>query len=500
MVDLLSKLTEEIKAYNDPVYFCEHILHLKPYKMQAKMLREFYMTDPPDKYTHLILTCGMRSGKTQLGAMATTYELFRLIMKGNPQEYYQLPPGQPIYILHVANSRDQAKDTIYAQTAGLLEHAEWFWDHGLIERHNEFVFPKYHLFLRAEHSNSASLAGRTAKAVVLDETARFKDNQGKFSGDMVYYTVSRAVKTFGREGKVFSVSSPIFVDDFQMKLMRQGKKIADFLTYQLPTWEMNPRFTYESLKAERLLNPETFWRDYGARPSKAVEAYYKNEELVDAAFDSKLPELIEDDILTSNAKHIPEQFYYLAGDPAVKNDAFGIALVHGSPTNIITDFVHRFEQKDGKEIDAEMVKQFIISVAKRYPLRCFIVDTWQFPETLQAIEREGVLVKQHTVKKAEHDCLKECIYTGKIKIPVHEKLNEEIKGLELIRGIKVDHPRHGTKDMVDALANAVWELVEEQGEKPEVWIPERQRGSPQYITRLPSIEPIDEVEFHEYEI
>jgi hypothetical protein len=442
----------------------------------------------------------MRSGKTQLGAMATTYELFRLIMKGNPQKYYDLPPGQPIYILHVANSRDQAKDTIYAQTAGLLEHAEWFWEHGLIERHNEFVFPKYHLFLRAEHSNSASLAGRTAKAVVLDETARFKDNQGKFSGDAVYFTVSRAVKTFGKEGKVFSVSSPIFVDDFQMRLMKEGKKIPSFLTYQLPTWKMNPRFTYKSLEAERRLNPDTFWRDYGAKPSAAVEAFFKNETLIDEAFDSTLPILIEDDILLKNAKPLTDVYYYLAGDPAVKNDAFGLTLLHGTPRNIIVDFVHRFEQHDGNEIDAEMVKWFIVSVARRYPLRCFIVDTWQFPETIQAIEREGVFVKQHTVKKAEYDCLKECIYTGNIKIPVHEKLNEELKGLELVRGIKVDHPRHGTKDIADTLANAVWELIEEQGEKPEVWIPNKQKGKSQYVGSLPRIIPIDEVEFHEYEI
>jgi len=272
MPALLSKLSSELKAYRDPVYFCESILHIDPYPMQKEILTKFYCT-PNRVYTHMILVCGMRSGKTQLGAMATTYELFKLIMLGNPQAYYNLPPGQPIYILHVANSRDQAKDTIFAQTAGLLENAEWFVEHGMIERTNEFQFPEYNLFLRAEHSNSASLAGRTAKMVVLDETARFKDNQGKFSGEMVYFTVSRAVKTFGQEGKVFSVSSPIYDDDFQMRLYRKGLKLKSFLCYQKPTWDMNPRFTFEALKHEFDLNPETAWRDYGAKPPSAVEAY-----------------------------------------------------------------------------------------------------------------------------------------------------------------------------------------------------------------------------------
>ena len=500
---LSSQLSLELKAYNDPVYFCQNILNIEPYPIQKKILREFYLTDPPHRYTHMILTCGMRSGKTQLGAMATTYELFKLIMLGNPQQYYSLPPGQPIYILHVANSRQQAIDTIFAQTAGLLENADWFLQHGLEERSCEFSFPRYSLYLRAEHSNSASLAGRTAKAVVLDETARFKDNSGKFSGEAVYYTVSRAVKTFGKEGKVFSVSSPIFVDDFQMRLMRTGEKLDSFLTYQLPTWEMNPRFTFEDLKPEFELNPETAWRDYGAKPSAAVEAYFRNTPKIDEAFDPTLPQIIEHNRLTPEAQPKPKTFYYMAGDPAVRNDAFGIALVHYDGHQVVADFVHRFTQKkdvDNPEIDAAEVKAFILDVAKRYPLRAFLTDTWQFPETIQSLEHAGIFVKQHTVRKPEYDCLKELIYTGKLKIPENEKLNDELKGLELVRGTRVDHPREGSKDMADALANAVFELSEETNQKPEVWRPPSKGNVYEKVDTLPPIEPIDEREFRDYRI
>ncbi len=499
MSKLLSNLNAELKAYKDPVFFCQHFLHIDPYPVQKEILREFYCTEPADKYTHMILVCGMRSGKTELGAMASSYELFKLIMKGDPQKYYGLPPNQPIYIMHVANSRDQANQTVFAQTAGLLENAEWFVDHGLTERANEFSFPKYSLHLVCEHSNSASLAGRTAKAVVLDETARFKDNSGKFSGEAVYYTVSRAVKTFGKEGKVFSVSSPIFVDDFQMRLYKSGMKLDNFLCYKKPTWEMNPRFTFESLKHEFDLNPETAWRDYGARPSAAVEAYFKAADRVDAAFDDSLPVIIEENSLIDGIIPKKGANYYFAGDPAVRNDAFGLALIHSDGPNIVADFVLRFTQEGKEEIDAFAVKAFILSVANTFPVRSFIVDTWQYPETIQALERAGILVKQHTVKKQEYDCLKERMYTGKLKIPANEKLNDELKGLELMRGIKVDHPKTGTKDMADALANAVWELCEEMGTRPEAF---RAPISPFYnsIEDLPQIESIDEVEFHELDI
>ena len=829
MSSLLSKLNLELQAYNDPVFFCEHVLNVKPFPKQAEILHEFYSSKK--NYTNLVLVCGMRSGKTQLGAFATTYELYKLIMKGNPQAYYGLPPGQPIYILHVANSRDQAKDTIFAQTAGLLENSQWFLDHGLMERTNEFYFPQYNLFLRAEHSNSASLAGHTAKCVsedtlivqpdgvkqineinmklpiaangkwetpralikhrarelieivctkghvlkvtpdhkipilrqkiynrpdftkptesmivaaqdllpkdivfldkqpegcksnislemaellgwivsegslsniynnkykvsvaalrpdirervkylfkhtagkwnedkrsiqcnsinfrkqvenygclsvhsshkiipktifesknelvaaflrayhagdgyacghrigfttqshmvaqglvvlllrfnlkpsinfnkyagnmydvslhgldactyfeqigflfpshyttfilpiikkqsyirvkytkrinagavydiqvdpshifsannirvhncvVMDETARFKDNQGKFSGDAVYFTVSRAVKTFGDEGKVLSVSSPIFMDDFQMRLYKQGKRLKQFLCYHLPTWEMNPNITREMLEPERRLNPEAFWRDFGAKPSASIEVYFRSPEKIDICIDANLPTLIENNQLMPHALPKPNNFYFLAGDPAVKNDAFGLALVHLEGEVVVTDFAFRFEQEE-TEINAEEVKNFIIDVANRYPLRTFVVDTWQFPETIQAVSQAGIYVKQNIVKKREYDCLKERIYTGKIKIPGNEKLIDELKSLELIRGIRIDHPRTGSKDIADALANAVWECVGGNIQKPELWRP-AEGIYHKRIEPLPRIDPIDEREFHDYEI
>jgi len=499
MQSLTSRLSSELRALRDPIYFCQNILHIDPYPMQKEILQKFYCT-PGNTYSHMILVCGMRSGKTELGAMATTYETFKMIMLGDPQAYYGLPPGQPIYCLHIANSRDQAKETIFAQTAGLLENSEWFLDHGLVERVNEFYFPNYNIFIRAEHSNSASLAGRTAKIVIMDETARFKDNQGKFSGDAVYFTVSRAVKTFGLDGKVFSVSSPIYDDDFQMRLYRKGLTLPNFLCYQKATWEMNPRFTFESLKHEFELNPETAWRDYGAKPPAAIEAYFRDKLLLSKAFDSSLPNLIEGNVLMGNALPIPRKNYYLAGDPAVKNDAFGIALVHDDGNSIVVDFTHRFTPPELQigEIDADQVKKFILSVANRFPIRSFMIDTWQYPETIQALEHAGIFVKQHTVKKAEFDCLKEYIYTGKIKIPENEKLFDELQSLELVKGIRVDHPKNGSKDMADALANAVFELKEDLSQKPMAWIPPRNSKGYAAVEPLPDVEPFDEAEFHEY--
>lgn len=263
---------------------------------------------------------------------------------------------------------------------------------------------------------------------------------------------------------------------------------------------MNPRITRESLEAERKLSPETFWRDYGARPSAAIEAYFRDAQKVDAVFDSSLPSLVAEHHLVGKIFPRPDTCYYLAGDPAVKNDAFGIALVHPEGNIIVADIVHRFTQESKPEIDAAAVKNLIFEITNTFPVRSFVVDTWQYPETIQALEQAGVFVKQHVVKKAEYDCLKERIYTGKIKIPEDEKINDELKSLELVRGIRVDHPRDGSKDMADALANAVWECMEEQGTKPEAWRPPSKGKIYEHANMLPPIIPIDEDEFHEFDI
>ena len=130
----------------------------------------------------------------------------------------------------------------------------------------------------------------------------------------------------------------------------------------------------------------------------------------------------------------------------------------------IVDFFHRFVPygKEGREIDAVDVKIFILDVVKRCWVTQFVVDTWQFPEAKQAIERAGVQVVHNVVQKEEYDILKEKLYLKSIKMPHYEVVLGELKELELISGKKVDHPKKGSKDVADAFANANWALNNEE--------------------------------------
>ncbi len=62
------------------------------------------------------------------------------------------------------------------------------------------------------------------------------------------------------------------------------------------------------------------------------------------------------------------------------------------------------------------------------------------------------------VKKEDHDRVKMRLYYKKIRICPFEPLRQELQSLRIINAKKVDHPKGGSKDIADALANAVWAL------------------------------------------
>ena len=60
-------------------------------------------TAPGTELRVMILSVGRRSGKTQLASIIGAYETYKLISKGDPQEYYGLPAGEPVitsYSIH----------------------------------------------------------------------------------------------------------------------------------------------------------------------------------------------------------------------------------------------------------------------------------------------------------------------------------------------------------------------------------------------------------------
>ena len=475
-----------IPEVNSPVEFCEHekLLNIKLFPMQKLILKCFYGEKLDDdergklsdlekrgrttykgekKYRELVILAGMKGGKTPLAGMISCWEEYELYKLGLPAKKFGFQPGKKIYIINAAVNADQAQSTIFAEIKGHVLNTDYYRLHRPTDCTETRVEFSNGVVMLAGHSNSSSLVGKVAKLVSFDEIARFVDRGGKYSAESVYYSLIRSIEPFHEHGKILAISSPLFALDFINQLYQKSGEISNMLGFHLPTWEMNPNLPFESefLQNELKKNPDAFWRDFGARPSFASEAYYKVPDKIDEMFvvsDMPIP-FRKDGRLKDFLRGKAGCEYYLHADPSAKNDAFGLALAHCENDLAIVDLAYRFVPTN-KEIDINEILYFVLEITKRFRICKFTFDTWQATAIMQALNRRRIPSENLYVDKVVHDRLKEKIYSGKLRVHESEILKKELKELELISGKKVDHSKRGSKDVADAVAGAVWNAVE----------------------------------------
>lgn len=423
-----------------------------------------------EKYRELVIVAGMKGGKTTLVSLIACYEAYLLLClrdKKDPWEKWGFPKGTEVYIVNVATSADQAEDTIYAQTSARIENSPFFGKIGYKSSGKTISFEGTGIKIRCGHSNSASIVGKVCIMVGLDELARMKDNKGKSSSDEVYRALIRSIEPFGQDGKIVSISSPMWEKDKIMRLYRQSAKIPNMLGFKLATWEMNPRISREQLEYEFQKDPDGSLRDYAANPSRPKQGYYRMPSRIEEAFErgkpaTEKPAISSEGILRADFKPIPDTDYYLHGDPAVRNDAFGLALGHRPGEKACLDLVYAFEAGEN-EIDVEEIKNVILELIRRgFGIKKATFDTWAVPSVKQALEAKSVDVENLYVLKEQHDILKNAIYDRNLEGVFPEKLRDELKQLVLLKGQKVDHPYGGSKDMADAAAAVIWHCMGEE--------------------------------------
>ncbi|KKK93462.1 hypothetical protein LCGC14_2692650, partial [marine sediment metagenome] len=171
VLELLDKIKSVIKSQSNEQYipniieFCEskHYLNLPGtgvilYPMQRIILKTFYRGQPGNEnleleeeeiqllfelkldnvlekyhgrhlFRELVLVLGRRSGKDFMVSLMALYEVMRLleIPGGSPFKYYKIAEGNPIFILTVATSSDQA-GILFTEIKTKMTSSEYFRD------------------------------------------------------------------------------------------------------------------------------------------------------------------------------------------------------------------------------------------------------------------------------------------------------------------------------------------------------------------------------------
>jgi hypothetical protein len=325
---------------------------------------------------------------------------------------------------------------------------------------------------------------------------------------------SRFLKNGRLPGLLCLVSSPQYPDDLIERKIRQARDEPSIFLYQLRLWDVKPGnygeerfnvFTGDDNRPSRLLGEcdtsdadlsdsvpiefrSDFERDIDAairdicgRPTLSVRPFFRNKQKIVEAFSrisilskasvdfsleslSFLPARIEN----------PDLIRWCHIDLALTRDSAGIAIGHCSsfinvkgeqkPVIEIEAVLEVLPPKLG-EIDYSKIRSLLYKLRDAgMNLRFVSYDGYQSADSRQILAAQGfttgVVSMDRTMEPYEY--LRNAIYDGRVHLPHHPKLQEELLKLEFdAKRQKVDHPAHGTlgsKDLADAVAGVVHHL------------------------------------------
>lgn len=492
---------KKINKKLNPIEFCEQYLCFNPKPMQKLILKAFYNLElslyekkilqklkregkttweEGADYQELVMLIGMKGTKTTIASMISQIEEYELYKVGNISQRFGFIPGEEIYIINVATNKKQALATIFAKTKASIERSPYFKARNPTSTESVYHFRDTNVFLLSGHSNSSSLVGKTCKCVEFDELDRFQNNTtGKYSAEEVYEGMVRSTDPFGIHRRIVSLSSLVKGQGFMVHLFELSKISTTMLGFWMAEWEMNPElysgetFFYKvpipiEHKDNLNKNPSKFLRDKACIIGYTKGAYYREPDKVKGLFEQCHNEgyrpPVDHQLRFADWFHAKEGFtYYEHHDPSVSHDAYAIALGHKDGGLAILDLIFRFLPPAGGEIDIEQVREFCKTLHSRFPaVELITYDTWAASALMQDFEKQGLKTENLYIRKAQHDLLKEQIYSKKVRGQKYDVLIKELLGLEL-NGEKVDHHPDSSKDVADAVAGVVWHCVRKIG-------------------------------------
>ena len=461
------KLLLELKGSSDPTYFWEHpaMGNFPLWPAKKELLTKFFKyEDNFRKYNELIFPAGMRSGKTMTAGLISLTEIYKLLMMKNPQTHYNLTPNTEITTLNVANSRDQAKDTVFRKIKEIVADSPFFMSQEPDLTAYEMKFPK-NIKAKALGSALGSAVGRTAKCFVADEIADYDDPQD------TYQKLSKATANFAKWGEDVKVmiGSPGFEGDYFLNYYHRAvdEKWPHTLTIWKPSWELNPDTPYEVLVKERMKDPERFDRDFGAQPlsirenlfnhvllkqTEKVNRQVRNLFIGEPIFGSR--DGFTPALDPSMLKIAPDALdYYMMVDPSIKHDAFGLSIGYlstSSECKVIGSTV--FISPKNEEINTENIKEIFKPILEAFPIKYYIYDVYLHTELRDMVIKYGAQPILHQLNLNDWIFTRNDLYDGRLIVPYSDYLYKEFRQLLVIRNKKADHPPSGSKDQADTIA------------------------------------------------
>ncbi|MEL7339019.1 MAG: hypothetical protein AAGM67_00930 [Bacteroidota bacterium] len=447
----------------------------------------------------LILSIGRRSGKTFITSCIAAYETYRLVMKGDPQAYYGLPPSNIIQLISIATDKDQA-GLLYQEVSGHFNQCSFFdlykANHTL--SYAKFQTPsdidKYGSYKDDDQAKSTikvtfkscvakGLRGAGNIVIILDEAAHFTEG-GQSSAEEVWQAVRPSASAYSQkdpnnsqepigpvESKIVLISSPLgrqglFYKRFVMG-MEGGEEGKNILSVQAPTWEVNPTIPPEEFESNYIQDVNVFFTEYGGIFSDKTSGWLKD--------DSDLMKIVSDRprILSS----VPRRPHFLGLDFALSNDASAMAIGHIENGKIHLDLVDKIQAgygiyKDKERLEYLDVANWVYDVSRKFYIKEGVFDQWCgliFEQTLHSRGLKQLKKVDFTkvLNSAMYKEFRSLMWNDKLDFYTPKDAPEgEYTYLEELMSLqaeyvskyitKVEAPPGKHDDRADALARMIW--------------------------------------------
>jgi hypothetical protein len=462
----------------------------------------------------IIMMLGKGAGKDFTSTIGCAYLVHKLLCLRDPARYFGKPAGDAIDIINIAINAQQANNVFFKGFINKIENSPWFAGR-FQKKMGQVAFGKG-ITVHSGHSERESWEGYNVILVILDEIAGFavdssSGNENAKTAEAVYKMYAASVTSrFPDVGKIVELSFPRYQGDFittrYEKVVANKETVLKTHTFKLnedlpdgieenefeieweedtileytvphvfalkrPSWVINQARNISEYMSAFIDDPADSLGRFACMPPKALDAFFKSQERVEAAFSRPDDALDGFGRLRADFEPIDGIDYYVHVDLAQKHDHAAVAMAHvggwgffenaykgrAAAPRVIVDVVKYWKPRTDQPIDLKDIYEFILELNRRgFRLKLITFDRWNSTQTIEDLRSNGLKAELLSVALPHYTDFLIAVNEGRVDGPDVDLLKKEMLELRIMKNNKVDHPRKGSKDLSDAVAGAVF--------------------------------------------
>jgi hypothetical protein len=503
---------EEIISFREFVTSPDH-MNFEPFSERQYGPIEYMLGVERDKLFFnnrymAVLEWGKGAGKDTVAWAFVCYMVYVLLNLKNPQRYLGQGSGEPIDILNIANTEKQASGIFFDRFRTKVKNWKWlmenyhiklsgasmnskekdgvFLDHVQI-RADGIVFPKG-VRVFSGNSSQESYEGTNLLVWIMDEASAFRDGTQTHNAQKMFDMLrSSATSRFGMKYKSVMMSFPRYKDDFIERTLKVYESNLNVYTDKAMTWEVKPKryFSNQTFKYNGMDVPVDFQDEFKFHPENSLIKYccianeaesplFTRPHMIDLAVNRvrkpifEFEEYEDEDLfgqkyvlkrISSVNCGVTNILYVIVVDLGRSGDSAALSIGHldEETGGIILDAHTAWNPIPERNVVVSLsnVEEVLLDICKLIQVAGIFFDRWQSYAIVEALVREGHFSSVTSVKFKDWLTTRDRFYGEQIEILPDMELVGQLKQMQNIKDMKIDHPVDGHDDRAYSLAGMV---------------------------------------------